>query len=381
MLFLLFRNMFFQCQRKPFHCVQLSMLSVCLVLIYLGSWFWTIKKQDCLGFSVIPYIVKPYGNPRTVSLPNLASIQWPKPYVAHYPAGSSGPDGHIRPIPEPLEPVMSLGQRRLSKRLLRVFSDLMFANGMGDRFFLAGGTLVGTYLFHDFVPWDDDMDVFVPLELRSTIQGILKKLPLPYRWYAQTQRDKLYTTVLPESLSNTDTEMSRQPFKYPWAWPFLDICYFKTNKTHFWEWKYHVKNPVYIPLSVIFPTYFRPLGEDWYPAPRDTDLYLKLWYRRQVGCLTMGYSHAMEKYHKTKEVPCQMLLHRYAQVRKTGLRHENVILWENSTKLSFEVTTEALVVNSDFGVVSLHTLCLPVIEEQKPRYFRNKSSRTTKSFS
>ncbi|TPP63756.1 Lipopolysaccharide choline [Fasciola gigantica] len=314
----------------------------------------------------MPFIVNPYGDPRNVSyLPNLALLKWPKPYVASYPAGSRGPNGKIRPLPGALEPVMSLGQRRLSKTLLRVFSNMMFANGMGDRFFLAGGTLVGTFLFHDMVPWDDDVDVFVDIGLRNKIQRLLGKLPRPYQWYPQKQRDKLYTSVLPEKYNKMDVELSRRPFKYPWAWPFLDICYFKSNGTHFWESNIGANNPIYIPLSVIFPTYFRPLGNDWYPAPRDTDLYLRLWYRRKVGCLNGGYSHALEKSHEAKEIPCQMLLHQYAQVERIRLRYESATVGKSASEISFGIIQERLIMDSDFGLVTLHTLCLPVINELK----------------
>ncbi|VDP72503.1 unnamed protein product [Echinostoma caproni] len=357
--------MFFQKFTCSSRFMQIAMLLVCLLLLYFGQRWWIQTSQRCVGLSAAPFIVLPNKNPRNIpELPNLSLLKWPKPYVASYPAGSQGPNGRTRPLPGPLEPVMSMGQRALFKKLLRLFSDMMFANGMGDGFFLAGGTLVGTFMFHDLVPWDDDMDVFVDIRLRSKVQSLLKRLPKPYKWYAQKQRDKLFTTLLPKGKNHLDLELSRHSSPYPWGWPFLDICYFQTNRTHFWEVNLkELWNPVFIPRSVIFPTYFRPLGEEWYPAPRDTDRYLRLWYRRKAGCFNNGYSHVLEGRFKSKELPCQMLLHRYAQVKRKLIRRETQV-YNTNMQLNFTVTEESLIMYSDFGTVSFHELCLPVINER-----------------
>ena len=52
------------------------------------------------------------------------------------------------------------GIQQKSYRILCYFQD--FCNRHNLRFYLAGGTLIGAIRHQGFIPWDDDVDIFMP---------------------------------------------------------------------------------------------------------------------------------------------------------------------------------------------------------------------------
>ena len=47
-------------------------------------------------------------------------------------------------------------------QMLRFFDDFCEQNGL--RYVMAGGTMLGAYRHHGFIPWDDDVDLYRPIE-------------------------------------------------------------------------------------------------------------------------------------------------------------------------------------------------------------------------
>lgn len=67
-----------------------------------------------------------------------------------------------------------LRERQLSNaQLLKKFRDLCTANGL--MYWLEGGTLLGAIRHDGFIPWDDDIDVNMPLEDMLRLKTILKE--------------------------------------------------------------------------------------------------------------------------------------------------------------------------------------------------------------
>ena len=60
-------------------------------------------------------------------------------------------------------------------RLLRTFSEICEENGL--RYFVVGGTLIGAVRHRGFIPWDDDIDVSMPLDDFRKFTELARELP------------------------------------------------------------------------------------------------------------------------------------------------------------------------------------------------------------
>ncbi|KAA0183996.1 Lipopolysaccharide choline phosphotransferase protein [Fasciolopsis buskii] len=338
-------------------------------ILNLGSFYPVSGMMSCTNLSspkypqgyLDMYIVQPYKNASLTSLlPNLNELDWPQPAFASTPAGVVFPNRTVNPLPKPFEPVMSRGQINLSRKLLNLFSNFMFANGYGDRFWLNGGTLVGSYHHHDFIPWDDDVDVLADANLRPIIQAFLEQLAPEYEWFAMWERDKLFTRSLNSSENHLDLEYSRSTSEKGWAWPFLDIGYYLTGPV---QTCVHLWRPGYgecFSNSAIFPLLYRPFGKDWYPTPCNTLHYLRSVYKMHSSCVTFGYSHIFEVGSSYARVPCYTLARKYAFTQHCPLITTSLNSTTKPTTGNFIVNEERLTINTSSGWKVIHTIHLPL---------------------
>ena len=58
----------------------------------------------------------------------------------------------------------------------------------------------------------------------------------------------------------------------PWAWPFVDVKFYKRNAS--WVWNYDYHNVIAARRSDIYPLVRRPFASMWLPTPRDTQQFL-----------------------------------------------------------------------------------------------------------
>ena len=153
------------------------------------------------------------------------------------------------------------------------------------------GSLLGSYLSHSILPWDDDLDIVMDakdlLKLhRIHDQRILKNemglnlliqcFKWPYKVPPKTRGQvfkvckniklKIYNGVH-EGISNVTS----------WRWPFVDILTFDSNVSHVWINNY--PKPIVIKYDEFFPFHRRPFSGLWLPAPSSPKEALGRYYK------------------------------------------------------------------------------------------------------
>lgn len=135
--------------------------------------------------------------------------------------------------------------KKLELEILKHFSTFCINNDI--RYFLSNGTLLGAVKYKGFIPWDDDIDVFVPREDYN-------RLILTY------QDSKKYHLFSSERNSK---------FKYP----FAKLCDMTTRKE-----EKNIDNGVELGLDIdIFPLDFWP----------DNELKAKIYIKKIKKCVIM----------------------------------------------------------------------------------------------
>ena len=202
------------------------------------------------------------------------------------------------PVETYFQPVLSVRDKAVMMSTMKsCFQALSAAN---ITVFMYGGTLIGSYRHHGFIPWDDDVDIIVNGSEKERVVEVLENLKPNYKLYYGDD------TSAPGPWKFYSDEIHSKFIHRPFKWPYVDMFFFYENSTHILD----ENSRLYIfQKSKVFPLMKRPFMNAHFPAPCDTKAVIDTNYIIE-RCRSRSFSHIMEVPMftiSTQDVPCERL--------------------------------------------------------------------------
>lgn len=214
-------------------------------------------------------------------------------------------------------------EKELFLRTASIFSSALRSANI--TYLIYGGTVIGSRRHHGFIPWDDDVDVWINKTEKKKCKKILSSIPNFGLFSPNNFQWKFFYKKL-----NTLKEL-------PFRWPYIDIFYFEENATHIWD-ELPPHRTRYYKKSIVFPLYDRPFDAIKLPAPCSIDVFIG--EHPLNDCAASTYNHRMERAipkRFCKRMACSTLYHLHPFVFRTKhnethhkeeLRQNNTIIHE-----------------------------------------------------
>ena len=175
-------------------------------------------------------------------------------------------------------------------------------------YLLEGGSVLGAYRYHGFVPWDDDFDCMVNVSQKHTLKKALEDIP-GYTLYSPNNS--------PWKFFNNKSKIIHP---YQWSWPFIDIFFFTDNATHVYEvtFKKRKQKNQFGPRSDKLPLGKGIFENMIFPVPNNMESYLCKKYNMKEPCLSNWWNHKTETHPeiKSSRIPCHKLFGVYPLVHR-----------------------------------------------------------------
>ena len=167
---------------------------------------------------------------------------------------------------------------------------------------LAYGSLIGSYLMHDLLPWDDDVDIFIHNNSKAKAMNLFKD-PRPdgitgYHYHQSSgQLFKIFFNS------------SAHAGGYTWKWPFIDLVTYVHKGSSIVPVEKAASGRVAVPKKFFYPFHKRPFGPLWLNSPHNPPEVLKRKYKQFV-CRSGFWNHQKETNRKVVTQSCQQI-HKY----------------------------------------------------------------------
>ena len=206
---------------------------------------------------------------------------------------------------------MMLSEENYHKYLVLIerFVDLFESHGV--EYIMADGTLLGAYVMHDIIAWDDDADFLVSYDDYPKLKKMYQNVTFteicsvhgyqdPTDEWAPENLDTIYKDSNSKKpvwhkhkiyFANSEIITTSRK-KIQWKWPFVDVKFYKKTNGYVYNYDHGIRTETLI--EDFYPIVKRPFAGLWLPSPLRADKYLHSKYRK-FNCKSAKWDHQHER--------------------------------------------------------------------------------------